>query len=149
MPLSPSALRTQLSTIELDDATYAGLGPQDVDTLIEFLRDEEGWLAARAVHALSRIDDPRARAAILDASAMPRPEVRVAAAVAAQDLPTATSDELLRTLLDDPDVPVRKFAVRSVSPRNAPAVQARVRDLARDDTDQRIRAVAQSKASPT
>ena len=146
MTKSPSELRDQLSTIESDDATYEGIGPDDVASLTSLLEDDEGWLAARAVHALSRIDDPRAHQAILAAASMPRLEVRVAAAAAAGRLPAELSDEVLLGLLGDPDPAVRKFAVRSVSPRNGAAVRSRVQELADAEPNQRIQDMAEEKS---
>jgi HEAT repeat protein len=149
MPKSPSELRDQLSTIESDDATYEGLGRDDVASLTTLLEDDEGWLAARAVHALSRIDDPRAHEAILAAASMPRLEVRVAAATAAGRLPAELSDGVLLGLLEDPDPAVRKFAVRSVSPRNGTAVRSRVQELAEAEPNPRIRDLAEGKSRST
>ncbi len=149
MPKSPSELRNQLSTIESDDATYEGLGRDDVASLTPLLEDDEGWLAARAVHALSRIDDPRAHQAILAAASMPRLEVRVAAATAAGRLPAELSDGVLLALLGDPDPAVRKFAVRSVSPRNGAAVRSRVQELADEEPNPRIKDMAEEKTRST
>jgi HEAT repeat protein len=149
MSKSPSELRNQLSTIERDDATYEGLGRDDVASLTSLLEDDEGWLAARAVHALSRIDDPRAHQAILAAASMPRLEVRVAAATAAERLPAELSDGVLLGLLGDPDPAVRKFAVRSVSPRNGAAVRSRVQELADSEPKPRIKDMAEEKSRST
>jgi HEAT repeat protein len=146
MPKSPSELRDQLSTIERDEATYEGIGPDDVASLTSLVEDDEGWLAARAVHALSRIDDPRAHQAILAAASMPRLEVRVAAATAAGRLPAEVSDGVLLGLLGDPDPAVRKFAVRSVSPRNGAAVRSRVQELADAEPNPRIKDMAEEKS---
>jgi HEAT repeat protein len=149
MPKSPAELRDQLSTIESDDATYEGLGRDDVASLTPLLEADEGWLAARAVHALSRIDDPRAHQAIVTAASMPRPEVRVAAAAVAGRLPAELSDGVLLGLLGDPDPAVRKFAVRSVSPRNGAAVRSRVRELADAEPNPRIKDLAEEKSRST
>jgi HEAT repeat protein len=146
MPKSPSELRDQLSTIERDEATYEGIGPDDVASLTSLVEDDEGWLAARAVHALSRIDDPRARQAILAAASMPRLEVRVAAATATERMPADVSDGILLGLLGDPDPAVRKFAVRSVSPRNGAAVRGRVQELADAEPNPRIKDMAEEKS---
>ena len=149
MPKSPSELRNQLSTIESDDATYEGLGRDDVASLTSLLEDDEGWLAARAVHALSRIDDPQAHQAILAAASMPRLEVRVAAATGAGNLPPELSDGVLLGLLEDPEPAVRKFAVRSVSPRNGAAVRSRVHELADAEPNSRIKDMAEEKSRST
>src|SRR5947208_8133561 len=126
MPMSMSMLRAQLSDIEPDDHTYKGIGPSEVDLLRQLLDDEEPWLAARAAHALSRVDAESAHAALLAASKSSRPEVRVSVAASAGALPPSVSDEVLSRLLDDSDLGVRKFAVKSTSDRNSHTVKQRV-----------------------
>ena len=63
MAKSPAEIREQLSDIEPSERTYAGLGASEVGPLVDLLDDDEGWLAARAVHA------PRSKSA----SRLPRP----------------------------------------------------------------------------
>jgi HEAT repeat protein len=146
MPKSLSELRDQLSAIEPDERTYHGIGPAEVDSLLDLLDDEEEWLAARAVHALSRIDADAARQAVVSAAESPRMEVRVAAAASAARVPAPTSDEILYRLLDDPEAAVRKFAVKATSDRNSEAVRRRISEIADADADARLRRVAQQQA---
>jgi len=144
MPISE--LRKQLSAIEPDESTYEGVGPPEVDLLKDLLQDEEAWLAARAVHALSRIDADSARDALLSAARSPRPEVRVAAAASASALPPRVSDEVLSTLLGDSDTGVRKFAIKSTSERNSEAIRHQVGEIARTDDDTAVRRIAENQA---
>ena len=146
MTMTMSELRAQLSSIEPTEETYAGIGPEEIGLLRELLDDEEAWMAARAVHALSRIDDPAAREALAEAAAKPRMEVRVAVASAARDLPPETSDEVLPALLADDHAAVRKFAVGAVSARNSAAVREQVSALASNEPDDRVRDLAGEKA---
>jgi HEAT repeat protein len=146
MTKSLAELREQLSDIEPNERTYEGIGPSEVDLLVALLDDEEEWLAARAVHALSRIDSDNARQAVVSAAANPRMEVRVAAAGSADVLPARDSDEVLSRLLDDPHPAVRKLAIRSTSDRNSEAVRQRVVELASAEADTRLRKVAQEQA---
>ena len=146
MTMTMSELRAQLSSIEPTEETYAGIGPEEIGLLRELLDDGEAWMAARAVHALSRIDDPAAREALADAAAKPRMEVRVAVASAARDLPPETSDEVLPALLADDHAAVRKFAVGAVSARNSAAVREQVSALASTEPDDRVRELAGEKA---
>jgi HEAT repeat protein len=147
MPKSRSQLRQQLSAIEPDERTYEGIGPPEVDLLLRLLDDEEEWLAARAVHALSRIDADTARQGVVSAAESPRMEVRVAAAASAGTLPVEVSDEILSRLLDDPEPAVRKFAIKATSDRNSEAVRRRVGEIADADADARLRRVAQQQAT--
>ena len=61
MPKSSTEIRQQLGDAEPDEQTYRGLGPDEVEVLAALLDDEEAWLAARAVYALSRINSDDAR----------------------------------------------------------------------------------------
>jgi HEAT repeat protein len=146
MTMSMSELRSQLSSIEPDESTYAGIGAEEVDLLRELLDDDEAWLAARAVHALSRIDDPAAREALAEAAGKPRMEVRVAVAASASNMPAETSDQVLAGLLADDHGAVRKFAINAVSARNSAAVRDQVAALAADEPDDRLRSLASEKA---
>jgi HEAT repeat protein len=146
MAKSLAQIREQLSDIEPSERTYAGLGASEVGPLVELLDDEEGWLAARAVHALSRIDAEPARRAVVASANSPRFEVRVAAAASAKSLPPHVSDEVLSTLLDDPQAAVRKFAVRSTSNRNSETIRGRIAEIAAQDADPRLQRVAEDHA---
>lgn len=146
MTMSKSDLRRQLSDIEPDEGTYEGIGPEEVGLLRELLDHEEAWLAARAVHALSRIDAGDARDAVRAATASPRMEVRVAVASAAETLHPELSDEVLSTLLEDANIGVRKIAVKSVSGRNGEAVKLRIRDMVTEERDPRLREIAEEQA---
>lgn len=146
MPKSMSELRQQLSAIEPDERTYEGIGPAEVDLLRQLLDDDEAWLAARAVHALSRIDADSARDAIVSAAGSPRTEVRVAAAASAGALPASISDDVLSRLLSDSQIGVRKFAIKSISDRNNETIKRSVRDIATTDADTRLRQIAEDKA---
>jgi hypothetical protein len=146
MSKSLSELRDQLSAIEADERMYEGIGPPDVDALVSMVEEEEDWLAARAVHALSRIDSSDARQSVVSAVESSRMEVRVAAAASAAALPASDSDGILSKLLDDPQPAVRKFAVKATSARNAEAIRARVLDMATNDESAGLRRVAQKQS---
>jgi HEAT repeat protein len=146
MPMTLLELKQQLGAIEPDESTYAALSPEDVLLLETLLDDEEDWLAARAVHALARIDSSRARSALVKASGNARPEIRIAVASIASYLPPRASNGLLGQLLDDPDAGVRKFAIRSVSERNSAPVRSRLRELAAAENDPILRASAREQA---
>lgn len=147
MAKSLAELREQLSAIEAREGMYEGIGPSEVDTLTRMVEEEpEDWLAARAVHALSRIESAEARAAVASAAESPRMEVRVAAATCAAALPVPDADDILARLLDDPQAGVRKFAVRATSARNGEAVRAKVRSMATSETSAALRRVAARKS---
>jgi HEAT repeat protein len=138
-----SDLRRQLSVIEPDESMYRGIGPEEVPMLRELLADEEAWMAARAAHALSRIDDESARDAVRSASESPRTEIREAVAASAARLPPEVSDTVLPGLLSDADAAVRKLAIRSTSERNSDAIKDRIGEIAATDTDEALRSIAE------
>jgi HEAT repeat protein len=141
-----SELRARLSAIEATENMFRGLGPSDIDDLEELLNDPEPWLAARAVHALSRIDDDRARESLRVAARSDRPEVRVAVAASAQRLSPQAADGVLLPLLGDTDPGVRKFAINAVTPANSPAVRQRLNQLAAGDSELTLRTMAERHA---
>jgi HEAT repeat protein len=143
MAKSVAQISQQLSDLEPSDRTYAGLGASEVGPLTELLDDKEGWLAARAVHALSRIDAEPARRAVVAAADSPMLEVRVAAATSARSLQPDVSDEVLGRLLDDQQAAVRKFAIRSTSNRNNETIRRRIAEIAAHDADLRLQRVAE------
>jgi HEAT repeat protein len=147
MPMTLEELKEQLTSIEVDDATYVGIGPSEVPLLEQLVRDPETWLAARAIFALSQVRSDAAMAILGRAAADPRPEIRVAVAASAKNLPPAEANGILLQGLNDADLGVRKFAIRSVAPDHGAEVQARVRDLEIDDPAQYIRDAARSKLS--
>lgn len=140
-------LKEQLSSIEVDDATYAGIGPSEVPLLEQLVADPETWLAGRAIFALSQVRSDAATAILVRAATDPRPEIRVAVAASARNLPPEDASGILLQGLNDPDLGVRKFAIRSVAPAHSADVQARLRDLETDDPAPYIRDAASSKLS--
>lgn len=145
MAMTLEELRRQLSAIEPDEATYSGIGPDEIPLLEQLARDPEPWMASRAVFAASRVADARAKAIMARAAGDPRSELRVAAAAAAKNLAPAEANSLLLQALNDSDLGVRKFAVQSVSPTHSEPVQARLRELESADPAPAIRDAAKSR----
>jgi HEAT repeat protein len=141
--MSISDLRRQLSVIEPDESMYRGIGADEVPMLRELLADEEAWLAARAAHALSRIDDEDARDAVRSASESSRAEVREAIAAAAARMPPEVSDIVLSSLLSDADPAVRKLAIKSTSERNSHVIRERIVEIATTDSNKALREIAE------
>lgn len=145
MPKTVEELRHQLSAIEPDDSTYAGIGPSEIPLLEQLLQANEVWMASRAVFALSRLSDSRAITALSRAGADPRPEVRVAVAASVSNLKPSDANDILLKLLSDAELGVRKFAVQSVSGTHNAAVHAKLRHLETQDSAPKIREIAKSK----
>lgn len=133
MPITLDQLRRQLSAIEPNETTYAGLGSPEIPLLQQLLKDPEPWMSARAIFALSRIADDSAVGVIRKAIADPRPEVRVAIAASAVNLAAKDSNIILSELLDDKDVGVRKFAVQAISAENDASIHAKLQIIGAQD----------------
>ena len=104
-------LRAQLSVIEPTEASYAGIGPDDVDALTGMLDDPEPWLAARAASALLRVDSPRAAQLLTEQVRSGRVEVRQTIAAGVHRLPTKLATPIIELLEKDEAPSVRKFTV--------------------------------------
>ena len=74
------------------------------------------------------------------------PEVRVAVAASAGALPPRVSDQVLSRHLDDPELGVRKFAVKSTSERNSEAVKKRLERIATTEANAAVQQIAEEKA---
>jgi len=145
MRMTAAELRGRLGQIEPSPRMYEGFEASDVAPLVELLRDDEPWMAARAVHALLRIDVPAAHDALLKALGDERPEVRVALASGAPSAPAAIADTLVATLLGDANVGVRKFAIRAVGASSGPAVRERLEAALRAEPDAALKALASER----
>jgi HEAT repeat protein len=137
--MTAAELRAQLSVIEPTETMYAGIAPTDVPALQQLIAQGEGWIAARAVFALSRVGTGEAVAAMASAVTDSRSPVRVAVAAAASQRPIVLPDTALVHLLRDKDVGVRKFAPQAVKPENGQEPRAELTRLAAEDAIPAIR----------
>jgi len=147
MPKSIEELRLILSEIEPDNSMYQQIDISDISNLRSLLSEDESWLAARAVHALARLDSTTARQAVVNASLDRRPEIRIAAAVASEFCPVAMADEILGSLLADVDTGVRKFAIQTTSSHNGELVKRRLNEIANTDDNVMLRNLAIEKGA--
>jgi HEAT repeat protein len=145
MPMTLDQLRNQLSAIEADESTYAGIGASEVPLLEQLLQDDEDWMAARAVFALSRVPHARAVTLLSQAGADPRQAVRVAVAASVTKLASQDANTILLPLLNDAALGVRKLAIRAVSSVHDAAVHAQLRNLETRDPAPVIRELAKDR----
>jgi HEAT repeat protein len=145
MAMTFDELKKKLSVAEPDDSTYYGIGATELPLLEQLLQDPEPWLAARAVVAASRIPDRRALSLLQRARTDPRDQVRVALAASLKSIAASDTNAMLLSLLDDKDLGVRKFAIKSVSAGHDPAVHRKVRELQERDPVPAIREGAASR----
>jgi hypothetical protein len=145
MPRTLEQIKGQLSAIEPDDGIYDGIGPSEIPLLDQLVQHSEGWMASRAVFALSRIPDSRSVAVLSRVAADPRQEVRVAVAASMKNLNPKDADGILIRLLTDSELGVQKFAILAVSGAHDAAVHAKLKDIQTRDPSPLIREVAKSK----
>jgi HEAT repeat protein len=145
LTMTKTQLRNQLSSIEPNEKTFAGIDLTDIPLLEELLHDEEAWMASRAVFALSKLTDNQAITVLSKAATDPRPEVRVSIAAITQNLQPKDANPLLINLLTDSDIGVRKFAIQAVSQKHDVTIHSKLNELESEDPAQMIRELATKK----
>jgi HEAT repeat protein len=156
MPVTMEQVIAQLGKEEPDYEHAAKLGPEALPHLRQLIDGQNVRLAARAASLAGFIDDPQSVAVIEQAARHPASSVRVAAAAALQGIQQLPS-ALTLSLLNDDQVGVRKWTLRSLDARPAlPAsladgstdpVRAKVQELAQHDPDSALRQLAARIAS--
>jgi HEAT repeat protein len=139
---STRRIKAILSDIEAGEAMYAKLGEEDIPHLTQLMQKAEPWLAARCVYALSRIGGEEANATILSAAADERKEVRIAVANASKVLPDTVSNAVLDSLIDDTDLGVRKFAIKSISSTSDTRLIEKLHLLSQEATNETLKGIA-------
>ena len=142
---STKKIRTLLSKIEPDESMYTTLTENDIPHILQLMHNAEPWLAARCVYALSRIGGDEANNAILLASADLRKEERLAVAAASKMLPDTVSNAVLDSLIEDGDLGVRKFAIKSMSNGSNSRLIEKLHLLSQESTDETLRQMAVDK----
>jgi hypothetical protein len=144
MPVSFEQVRAVLVPDEPNYPSAARLGPDALPHLEALAKGENPGLASKAVYLASLIPDERSPRILQDAAQSNRLEVRVAAAAGARNLSPATASAVLLPALDDPDIGVRKVALKSVSsePGTPPLLRSKIQALTTTDPDRTIRDLA-------
>jgi len=138
-------LRSKLSAIEPDDSIYEGIGPSEIPLLEQLLKDKEAWMASRAIFALSRVPDIRAVEILSRTVDDPRQEVRVALAASVSNLKPKDYKNILLKLLNDTELGVRKFAIKTVSGVHDEMIHEKLRDIETQDPLPSMRKLAKDK----
>ncbi|BDI05279.1 HEAT repeat domain-containing protein [Sphaerotilus microaerophilus] len=138
-------VRQILGLIEPTETMYSELDADDLPHLQRLLHDPDGWRAARAVFAASRIGSAKAHSLILDAASYPRREVRVAAAVVAPRVPSAISNEILEKLIDDEDIGVRKLTIKSIGHDASSKLTEKLQGIAAQGVNRHLKTLARER----
>ena len=138
-------IKTILSDIEAGEGMYAKLNEADIPMITQLMHKAEPWLAARCIYALSRIGGEEANATIMEAAADLRQEVRLAVANASSVLPDTVSNVVLDSLIEDGDIGVRKFAIKSISNAADTRLIEKLHVLSQDSTNEVLKKIAEDK----
>ena len=130
-----------IKLIDLDEPDYPSiitkLTKEDIPMLIELSKDANLAIATKAVSCLGLMNSENAVAGIKTAALSANPVLRVAAAHALKNsasLPSAV--QLIDKLLDDQDIGVRKFALKTVHHANIRTLKAKVQQMgAKESTE--------------
>jgi HEAT repeat protein len=133
--------------IDLDEPDYEALAKQlgtaAIPHLQTIVKGSDPMLASKAAYLVSLIPDSRSAEVLAVAAKSPHATVRVAAASAARNLQQTTNvAALMSDLLKDPDLGVRKVALRSIEVRPEIGPKDMVMKLATNDPDDTIRDIA-------
>jgi hypothetical protein len=118
-----------LSDIEPTEAMYEKLTEEDIPHLKNILKEQEPWLASRAVFAISRFNTVKTNRILYRLASDPRMEIRVSLASCANALPLEVSEKIISKLVKDKEPGVRKFAYQSVLPNATPLFIKRLKKV--------------------
>jgi HEAT repeat protein len=140
-------LRILLSEIEPSEKMFNKISADDIPNLKMMLKDSEALLSARAIFALSRLENEKAYSIIDKATTDERSAVRVAIAVASASLPQSFADKIIDVLLRDNDPGVRQWAINSISVHTSDKIKDQLRKLSINDSNDYIKSISQEKLS--
>jgi len=134
-----------LSDIEANEFMYSKLDAEDIPTLRQLMDEAEPWLAARVIFALSRLGGDDANAIIQQAAVDERKEVRIAVAACSKALPDTLSDSILEVLMDDTDIGVKKYAIKSINSHSDIRIKNKLQILSQEGANEVLRSMAADK----
>jgi HEAT repeat protein len=103
---------------EPDYAAAARLGDAAMPLLKDIIKGSDERLASKATSLAGMIDSDNKTDALGEAARHPSVVVRVAAAAAADKLQPEQAEKVLRNLVDDTDVGVSKFTLKTIQNKN-------------------------------
>lgn len=135
--------------INLDEPDYPSivrqLTPDDIPLLTQLAQDPNPALATKAISCLGLMGSEAAVAGLQSIVTHPDPVYRIAAAQVLRHAPgSATGVRLLGRLLEDQDVGVRKFALKSVDAGNISGLKEQVRQINLREQNEGLKNISQS-----
>lgn len=146
MPFSKEEL---IKMINLDEPDYQAivskLSADDIPLLIELTKHENPAIATKAISVLGLMKSEQALQGLNDAVNHPDPVRRIAAAHSLRNLATVRgSTQMLEKLLDDQDLGVRKFALKTVEVAKISSLKEKVRAINLKEVNPEIKALGEN-----
>ncbi|HTL07369.1 MAG TPA: HEAT repeat domain-containing protein [Chitinophagaceae bacterium] len=136
-----------IKLIDLDEPDYETIVPQltkdDIPLLAELAEDANPAIATKAISCLGFMNDVRAFAGVEKAAKSANPVYRIAASHALRNMtarPAAAT--LLEKLLDDDDIGVKKFALKTVEASRLSGLKEKVKQMQTKEANEHIRSLS-------
>jgi hypothetical protein len=150
MATTMEEVRAVLDPEEPDYQKGAELGPDAIPHLQTLVNGDDAMLASKAAYLASLIKSDASADVVRDAAHSKVEAVRVAAAAAARNLPSAKASEVLEELVGDDDPGVRKVARDAVPRRPSSRLAERLAETESDSESMTVRPQGQGSAfTPT
>lgn len=128
---------------EPDYAAAAKLGDAAMPLLKDIIKGSDERLASKATSLIGMINSSQKGDALVEAAQHPSVVVRVAAAAAAANLQPDQATKVLNKLVDDADIGVSKYALRSIRAKNlAGSFRDKLQHLSANGASDAIRSMA-------
>lgn len=146
MPFSKEEL---IKMINLDEPDYQAivskLSADDIPILVELTKHENPAIATKAISVLGQMKSDKALQGLSDAVNHPDPVRRIAAAHSLRNLATLPgSTKMLEKLLDDTDIGVRKFALKTVEVAKVSSLREKVKAMNLKEVNPEIKALGEN-----
>jgi hypothetical protein len=136
-----------IKLINLDEPDYqeivAKLSKDDIPLLTQLAQDPNLAIATKAISCLGYINDDRAFTGVETATKSNNPVLRVAATHALRNMSSRPGAEiLLGKLLDDDDIGVKKFALKTIAASKFSGLKEKVKQLNLKETNEHIKTLS-------
>lgn len=133
-----------IKMINLDEPDYpeivARLSKDDIPLLNELATDPNPAIATKAISCLGFMNDERAMIGVEKAAKSSNPVLRVAASHALRNMSSMPAAErVLDKLLDDDDIGVKKFALKTVEASKFSGLKEKVRQMHSKESNEHIK----------
>lgn len=136
-----------IKMINLDEPDYpaivAKFTKDDIPFLNELAQDENHAIATKAISCLGYLNDDRAFAGVEKASKSSHPVLRVAATHAIRNMSNRQNAErLLDHLLDDDDIGVKKFTLKTIEASRYSNLKQKVQQMHQKENNEAIKTLS-------